>query len=120
MTNGRIKTGCRLIENEQLRIGEQRPDKGEPPLHPAGERSNLSVAFVTERHVFQQFFDTPERFSDALETRVEPHIFEHGQFFIERVLLWDHPDPFFDASRVSRRGSKPNTRRSPPDRSTDP
>src|SRR6201987_5342929 len=43
MPNCRIEAGGRLVENEQLRIRQQRSHKGDPPFHPAGERVNWGV-----------------------------------------------------------------------------
>ena len=97
------QTSRRFVEDEQLRIGEQSSDKSQPPFHSTGERSNLSIAFVIQRHVFQQFFDPPKRVFHTLKPRIKPHVFQDGQFLVESVLLRNHADPLFDAPSVSNR-----------------
>ncbi len=38
VTGGVVEAGKRLVEKEQLVIGEQRPREGDPPLHSAAEQ----------------------------------------------------------------------------------
>src|ERR1700759_3624868 len=101
MAHRRIETGRRFVKNKQLRIGKQGTHKSEPPFHSTGERSNLRIAFVLQRHVLQQFFDPPKRVLHALEARIEFHVLQYGQLLIERILLRNHADPLFDSPRIS-------------------
>ena len=63
------------------------------------------VPLVFERHVREQFVDPRSclRFAEPNETRVQPHVLDDRQPFIQRIFLRDHTESLLDRTRVSRR-----------------
>ena len=55
-----------------------------------------------QRHVFEQSFNPLGRSSgrESSESRIELHIFENSQRFVQGVLLWHNANSPFDRPRI--------------------
>src|SRR5437764_3240081 len=97
-----IEARCGLVENQQLRIVDQRARKREAPLHPARERAYLRVAARCEsREVEQSRNARIERRAVDLEiAAVDAQIFGDGEIRIEIVDLRNDADAY---ARFARR-----------------
>ena len=61
----RIHPGSRLVEDEQLRVVNERPRETEPLLHSAREHVHIAVPLFAQVHQFQQVVDHVHPFSMA-------------------------------------------------------
>ena len=93
-----IEAGGRLVEEEDLRIGEQRPRDQEPPFHPAGEGLGRHLLAAGERHELEQFRDLLPELTPLQpeEQPVDAEVLDDVQFVVEGVALHDHAEVGLD------------------------
>ena len=83
------RVGGRFVEDEDLRLVQQRLGDADAPLHAAGELGDAFFAHVRQSQLFQQIVGAASRvaFADALERSHVVEIIAHGEARIEAKFL---------------------------------
>jgi hypothetical protein len=91
----RVQSGGRLVQQQDLRVVDQRPGDRQPALHAAGQRFDLVLGPVGQLGEVQQLLDLgPQHpLGNAEVPAVDVEVLPDGEFQIEVVLLWDHAEP---------------------------
>ena len=95
-----------LVEQQQRRVGAQRPDQRGPLLLAAGEPVGVLVGLVGQAEPAEQLARPGLGLGAASAVhpaRRQRAVVEHGQVREQVVGLEDHPDPAADRARVDAR-----------------
>jgi hypothetical protein len=87
-----VNTECRLVDDQQLRLMQQRPGERHPAAHAAGQAGHQIVCPVSEINELKNLGDALGGLGQRVQRRGEPQVLGDGQFLIERGLLQDHSD----------------------------
>ena len=90
----RIESGRRLVEEQDLRVVDERGGEVEPPLHPAGVGRDPVTDGDTDVDERDEFVDTGLAFgpAQAVQAALQIEEFESGLLGVERRLLQGHAD----------------------------
>ena len=91
----RIQARGRLVQDEQLRVVDQRVRQAQPLAHPARERLDVRVALVDEAHDLQQLPDhgaAPRR-RHVVAAREEVEVLPDPQVVVDAVEVGHVADP---------------------------
>ena len=88
-----VERAERLVEDEQLRVVQQRPAEREPLEHAARERVGPLVARVPEPEALEQHPDPLPALGHAVQPAVEVEVLERGQLAVDERLVAEEPDP---------------------------
>ena len=96
-----VEPGGRLVEDQQVGIGDERPGDGEPPLHAARQRVDPVVGPLGQLGELEQLLGPlPDHLLGQVEVApVDHEVVEHRQLEVERVLLGDQAHAGPDARR---------------------
>jgi hypothetical protein len=97
-----VESGGRLVEEQQVRVVDQRPGDRQPPLQAAGEAVDLLAALVGELEERQELVG-PGGHLGARQSEVAPvdqQVLAHRELGVERVVLRAHPQPRPDRGPV--------------------
>src|SRR5256886_13686064 len=97
----RIEAGGRLVEDQKLRIVDQRAGQGQPALHAARQRAYARGALGRKPGEFEQARNAvvEECIGDPEVAAVDPQILDHREIGIEIIHLRDDSDAH---SRLTR------------------
>src|SRR5213075_2526252 len=95
----RIEPGRRLVEEEQLRIADDRAREREPLLLPSRKLADPTVALLVELDESDHFIDSAPA---CIEAAKEPHRFGDRQLLGELRLLKLNSEPFTKFVLVGR------------------
>ncbi len=87
-----VNTERRLVDDQQLRLMQQRPGEGHPAAHAARQAGHHIVGPVSEVDQLKNLCDPLDGPGQRVQRGGEPQVLGDGQLFIERVLLQDHSD----------------------------
>jgi hypothetical protein len=84
-----IEAGCGLIEDQQLRVVDERPRKKEPPLHSAREVPDLHSCFSLELDKPEQVLrrERGSSLRDVEVPRIDDEVLEDREVGVEVVIL---------------------------------
>src|SRR5688572_21680361 len=100
-----VEPGVRLVEQEELRLVQERPAEGEPLQHPARVGAGPLVSRVPQREALEQHPDPLARLGHAIEPRVEAEVLDGGELAVHQRLVADEPElPALDVDLELARG----------------
>ncbi len=82
-----VEAGEGLVEEEQLRVVQERPAEREPLLHPPRVRGDPLVPGVPETVALEQHADPLAPLGNTVETAVELEVLERGQLAVDERLV---------------------------------
>ena len=89
---GLVERRVRLVEDEELRVVEQRPAERQPLRHPARVRRDALVAGLPEREALEQHPDPLAPLRNAVEPAEEVEVLERGELAIDERLVREIAD----------------------------
>src|ERR1700733_4662068 len=103
----RVQAGGGLVQDQDVRVVDQRPGDGQPPLHAAGQRLDLVLRPVLQLDELQQLLGPlPDQLAGQAEVpAVDQQVLPYGQLDVQRVLLRDNAKPGPDHRAVLDRVS---------------
>ena len=106
---GRIESGARLVEQQDLRLMEQRLGQLDAALKPARERFDQIGGACVKSKAREHRRDSLAQAAagDSVQMPVMAQILGHGQLAVEARMLKDNAEPAADAV-VSPRRSRPS------------
>ena len=105
-----VERRVRLVEDDEVRLVEERPAEREPLRHPARVGRHPLMAGVPQAEPLEQHPDALAPLADAVEPAVQLEVLERGQLEIDKRLVPEEADaPAFhrDRERAARRRGKP-------------
>src|SRR5438105_592024 len=88
----RVEPGVRLVEQQQIRIVQERPRQCQPLLHPAREALQWTLAPRLQTNLGQHLLDARLRGADAVEAGVKAQVFGGRQLAIEDTAMAHQSD----------------------------
>jgi hypothetical protein len=92
----------RLIENEELRIVQQRARNREPALHSSGEMTHHVMPARGETHQLEHFCDASVGVGHVVQRGRKPEILPRTDFAVESGFLRKNADTRAQGGRISR------------------
>ena len=101
----RVQAGGGLVEDQDLRLVDERAGDGQAALQAAGQRVDLTVGAVRELHELEQFGGPlPDDAPGQPEVpAVDEQVLPDGQLDVQRVVLRHHSEPGPDRRAVPDR-----------------
>ena len=98
----RVQPGGGLVEQQDLRIVDERVGEAQPLLHAARQRLDVVVALVAEVDELEQVGDhpPPPRRPDAVAAREEVQVFPHLHVVVDAERVRHEPEDAPDLVRV--------------------
>ena len=107
----RVEAGGRLVEDDELRLVDERAGDREAPLHAAGQRLDLVLRALVELDELEQLVGplVGDVARDVEVARVHLEVLAHRELGVEVVDLRHDAEPRLDLARAWVRGSMPMT-----------
>src|SRR5205823_5929425 len=105
-----VQPGERLVEDQELRLVQERPAEREALQLPAGERRRPLSPSLPEAEALEQHPDPLAPLGDAVEPPVEVEVLERGQLAVDERLVPEESDRSpvgLDLERAGGRQRKP-------------
>ena len=115
-----IEAGCRLVEQDDVRVVQQRTRERHALLQPLRQLGGGVARAVADVKRVQRFVDRPLRGRQPMEPRVHEQILPYAQALPEAGRFGEESDPTAEPGRVLRRQRVPPKRTVPDEGSIRP